>query len=225
MSVAATTVGRIVTLRSIDGHDFALDYDAVSRSSTLDNIVSDIDDETLASSPLELPNITGAVLGRIVTFLNRRARESAAIRSAIAVTPHASAANDTDTDAVTATVAAATTTMTTTTTATTTATTSPSASTIVASPGTPPAPSMALQKIADTEFANSVDQNMLLHLLIAVNFLDIPELFSILCDRFCATMRQLPTVEDMRTYFGIENNLSDADVSLIKSQNAWCRDA
>ncbi|KAK4490633.1 hypothetical protein RD792_001321 [Penstemon davidsonii] len=74
-------------------------------------------------------------------------------------------------------------------------------------------------KAFDAEFTK-MDQSTLFHLFLAANYLDIKSLLDLL-SQTVADIIKGKSPEEIRTYFGIENDFTPEEEAEIRKENAW----
>lgn len=61
---------RVIKLMSADGVEFSVPYDSIKLSTTVKNLVEDINGE---DNVIPIPNVTGEILSKVIDFCNHRA--------------------------------------------------------------------------------------------------------------------------------------------------------
>ncbi|ESQ30630.1 hypothetical protein EUTSA_v10012032mg [Eutrema salsugineum] len=72
----------------------------------------------------------------------------------------------------------------------------------------------------DTEFAKNVDESMLLNLTLAADYLKIESLFHLITETV-ARVIETKTVEELRTFFNVENDYTPEEEAQIRKENSW----
>lgn len=74
----------------------------------------------------------------------------------------------------------------------------------------------------DKEFVEAKKQG-LLEIIVAAHYLNSPPLFDLCCQAVADTISDM-TVEDVREYFGIENDFTPEEEGRIRDANSWVLD-
>ncbi|VDL61002.1 unnamed protein product [Hymenolepis diminuta] len=72
----------------------------------------------------------------------------------------------------------------------------------------------------DENFFNNMESEIMVDLLIAADYLDIPDLYE-KCSQFCAKILTSNSVEELRKIFGIECDLSFDELQRINDENEY----
>jgi len=75
----------------------------------------------------------------------------------------------------------------------------------------------------DLDFFTAVDQQMLFDIIMAANYLDIPELLGLACQVVADSMKGL-TPEELRQKFNLEDDLTPEEKEQIRRENEWAED-
>ncbi len=63
---------------------------------------------------------------------------------------------------------------------------------------------------------------MLLALMSAANYIDIPSLLDVACAKFVATMKG-KTPEEIRAIYGFVNDFTPEEEARVRAENEWCK--
>ena len=68
-----------------------------------------------------------------------------------------------------------------------------------------------------------VGDGMLFDLILAANYMDIKSLLDLACKRVAAEIKD-KTPDEIRSRFGIENDLTPEEEEQVKRENTWCEE-
>ena len=75
----------------------------------------------------------------------------------------------------------------------------------------------------DPEYVN-IEQEVLLELILAANYLDIKSLLDLTCAKV-ASMIKGKNTEEIRKQFNIVNDFTPEEEAQVREENRWCEDA
>ena len=70
-----------------------------------------------------------------------------------------------------------------------------------------------------------VEDEVLFHLILAANFLDIKDLLDLTCKTVAEYIKQCKTPEEIRLRFNIPNDFTPEEEEEVRKENAWCEEA
>ena len=76
----------------------------------------------------------------------------------------------------------------------------------------------------DKQFLSEIDQELLIELIMAANYLNIQDLLNLTCAKV-ASMIKGKTPEEIRQMFNIENDLTPEEEEKIREENKWCEES
>ena len=71
--------------------------------------------------------------------------------------------------------------------------------------------------------SSQVGDGMLFDLILAANYMDIKSLLDLACKRVAAEIKD-KTPDEIRSRFGIENDLTPEEEEQVKRENTWCEE-
>ena len=70
---------------------------------------------------------------------------------------------------------------------------------------------------------SQVGDGMLFDLILAANYMDIKSLLDLACKRVAAEIKD-KTPDEIRSRFGLENDLTPEEEEQVKRENTWCEE-
>ena len=70
----------------------------------------------------------------------------------------------------------------------------------------------------------NLEQDVLFELILAANYLDIKSLLELSCAKTASLIKN-KTIEEIRKFFGIENDFSPEEEAQIMEENKWAEEA
>ena len=74
----------------------------------------------------------------------------------------------------------------------------------------------------DKKFLEAFDKETLYGVILASNYLDIPTLLDVSCKHVANQIKGM-TTEEMREYFGVENDFTPEEEAQIREENQWLK--
>ncbi|KAJ4881836.1 SKP1-like protein 4 [Raphanus sativus] len=75
-------------------------------------------------------------------------------------------------------------------------------------------------KIWDAEFVKNMDHDMLFALIMAANYLNIKDLLDLTCQTIADMIKDF-SVDEVRTFFSIENDYTPEEEAEVRAENEW----